>query len=359
MNRRERLRRCYFNEDLDRPAVYSRTGFPNGDSSYDELKAYLLCHTEQKGHWNGGVSSLPYPTESYTEPHSEAFTRRITILHTEAGDFQSSFLVSLEGSPGRHETFYLKSRDDAERYLTLPLPDPDIDVSSFAEAVAAIGDAGIVDVNLGLNPGGAVAQLFGSTAFAMMSTSDREILHALCERHTAAITNRLKVLITGGLGPYFTMSGQDYITPPLHGPGDFHDLNVRYDKQIIDLVHDAGGRVHFHCCGSIKNVFQGFLDMGADVLHPIEPPPMGDITASEAKEFSRGRLCLEGNIEINRMYECTPEEIRQETTALIHDAFGDRRGLIVCPSASPYIRGKGQICFPMFKAMIDTVIDGT
>jgi hypothetical protein len=48
MTRRERLRRCYFNEELDRPAVYSRTGFPKDDPTYDSLKAYLLRHTELK-----------------------------------------------------------------------------------------------------------------------------------------------------------------------------------------------------------------------------------------------------------------------------------------------------------------------
>ena len=45
MNRRERLRRCYSHEELDRPAVYSRTGYPSGDPSYDRLKAYLGAHS--------------------------------------------------------------------------------------------------------------------------------------------------------------------------------------------------------------------------------------------------------------------------------------------------------------------------
>jgi hypothetical protein len=359
MDRRERLRRCYFNEEIDRPAVYSRMGFPNDDPTYDELKAYLLAHTEQKRNWGGGVSSLPYPTESRTEPYSEDFARRVTTLRTENGDFQSSFLVSLNGLPGLHETFYLRSREDAERYLSLPLPDPEVDVASFPEAVAAVGDTGIVDVNLGFSPGGTVAQLFGSTTFAMMTLTDRDILHALCERHTTVIMNRLKVLIAGGVGPYFSTAGQEFVAPPLHGPGDFYDFNVKYDKQIIDLVHDAGGRVHVHCHGSIRNVFQGFLDMGADVLHPFEPPHLGDITASEAKALARGRLCLEGNIQINRMYECTPEEITEEIGALIRDTFDDRKGLIVCPTASPYIRGEGEACFPMYKAMVDTVIGWT
>jgi len=35
----------------------------------------------------------------------------------------------------------------------------------------------------------------------------------------------------------------------------------------------------------------------------------------------------------------------------------NHRGLIVCPTASPYIRGEGETCFPQFKAMIDTVLE--
>jgi hypothetical protein len=96
--------------------------------------------------------------------------------------------------------------------------------------------------------------------------------------------------------------------------------------------------------------------MGVNVLHPFEAPPMGDIEASEAKKLARGKMCLEGNIQINRMYEATPEEIIEETEQLIKTVFDDNKGLIVCPSASPYIRGEGETCFPQYKAMIDTVL---
>ncbi len=99
------------------------------------------------------------------------------------------------------------------------------------------------------------------------------------------------------------MAGEEYLVPPLHGPTDFCDFNVRYDKPIIDLIHDAGGRVHIHCHGSVKRVMAGFLDMEVDVLHPFEAPPMGDITPAEAKEVIRGRVCYEGNIQIHHMYE--------------------------------------------------------
>jgi hypothetical protein len=142
----------------------------------------------------------------------------------------------------------------------------------------------------------------------------------------------------------------------LHGPRDFADFNARYDRPIFDLVHDAGGRVHVHCHGSIAKVFDGFLEAGVDVLHPFEAPPMGDITAAEAKRRAAGQLCLEGNIQIADMYESTPEEIRRQTESLIAECFADRTGLIVSPTASPYIRGRGEQCFPQYKAMVDAVL---
>ncbi len=356
MNRRERLKRSYFYEELDRPAVYSRTGFPANDPSYDRLKAYLQEHTELKRGWSGAQFETAYPTEGYTEPCSDDFERRITVLHTPAGDLQCSALLSLKGQPGLHETFFLKTREDAEKYLSLPLPTIGGEVSSFFAAEAEIGDAGIVDVGLGFNPGGTVAELFGSEAFAIMSITDRDMVHALCRRQMEIVMNRLKFVLEHKVGPFFSMAGEEYIVPPLHGPRDFRDFNVKYDQPIIDLIHEAGGRIHIHCHGALKQIFQDFVEMRTDVLHPFEPPPLGNILASEAKEMARGRTCLEGNIQINRMYEATPTEIREETEQLIAVAFDDHRGLIVCPSASPYIRDAGEVCFPQYKAMIDTVL---
>ena len=357
MTRRERLRRCYLNEELDRPGVYSRTGFPANDPTYDRLKAYLQAHTELKQGWGSGNLETAYPTESHTQPLSEDFSRQVTVLHTPKGDLKSTRRVSLKGQPGMQESYFIKAPEDAEKYLSLPLPHIRRDVSSFFAAEAQVGDSGIVDVGLGTNPGGAVAVLCGSETFAIMSITHRDILHALCERQMQILMNRVKFLLDRKVGPFFSTLGQEYIVPPLHGNRDFYDFNVKYDKPIIDLIHDAGGRIHVHSHGSIRKVFQGFVDMGVDVLHPFEPPPLGDIAAAEAKALARGKMCLEGNIQIHHMYEFTPEALRQETGALIRDVFDDRRGLIVCPTASPYIRGQGETSFPQYKAMIDTVLE--
>jgi hypothetical protein len=251
----------------------------------------------------------------------------------------------------------LKSREDAEKYLALALPELHGDVSTHARLEREMGDAGIVQAYLAPNPGGSAVELFGSELFAIMSVTDRDVIHALCERRKDLLLKRVKFLLSQDVGPFFCLTGEEYIVPPLHGPRDFYDFVVKYDKPILDLIHEAGGRVHIHCHGSIKRVINGLAEMGTDVLHPFEPPPQGNITAAEAKAVARGRMSLEGNIQIDRMYRCSPEEIWRETLALIRDAFDDHRGLTVCPTASPYMRGKGEACFPAFKAMIDTVVD--
>ena len=195
MTRRERLRRCYFNHEVDRPAVYSRPWFPDDDPTYDRLRSYLHAHTELKSGWSGTQFEPGYPVETSTEPHSEDFERRIEILHTPKGDLRRSFFVSLKGQPGLHETFFVNSADDAETYLSLPVPKIGGDVSSFFAADADIGESGIVDVGLGFNPGGFVAELCGSENFALMSVTDRDVLRSLCERQMIIMLQRVKFLV--------------------------------------------------------------------------------------------------------------------------------------------------------------------
>lgn len=359
MTRRERLIRCYRHEEVDRPAVYTRVGYPQNDPTYDGLKAYMNAHTELKGGWSSSLLDSQPVVVTTTEPYNADFTRRVEILETPKGPLRRTHLVSLKGQPGLHETYFVNTPEDAERYLSLPIPTVGGDLSPFARAEAGIGEAGLVETSLGHNPGGYVAEMCGSENFAMLSVTDREFLHRLCERRMTILLNRLRYLLKNGIGPFFGMAGEEYVVPPLHGPADFADFNVRYDRPILEAIHEAGGRVHVHCHGPLRAVFRQFVDLGVDVLHPIEPPPQGNLEIGEAKAMARGRVCLEGNIQINRMYEAAPDEIRAETARLIGAAFDDRRGLIVSPSASPYIRGEGERCFPQYRAMVETVLGWT
>lgn len=357
MTSKERLTRCYFGQEIDRPGVYSRTGFPKNDPSYDKLKAYLWEYSDCKAGWSIANILTPYPTDVERRGYSAEYRQTITTLHTPAGDLTEIFFEGVNDKPGFCRKHFISEPKDIETYLSLPLPEVRGDTAGFFEAERNMDDRGIVEILLGSNPGGTAAELMDSENFAMFSITDRELLHVLCEREMKIKKMAIEFLLANRVGPFFSMLGEEYIVPPLHRSKDFYDFNVRYDKEILDLIHNGGGRVHIHCHGPLKTVLNGFIDMGADVVHPIEPPPMGNITAAEAKNILRGKVCIEGNIQISNMYEATPEQIASETRALIQDAFDDRKGLIVCPTASPYIPHAGLVCFDQYKAMVDTVLD--
>ncbi len=353
MNRRERLTRAFNHDEMDRPAVYSRTGFPRNDPTYDRLKAYLRETSELKTGLGLHPFEQAWPEQVRTEPVNDDYEREIRTLHTPAGPLTKTSLLSLKGQPGLHETYYLKTVEDAQAYLSLPVPAIAGDVASaYGKARAEVGEAGIVDVSLGRCAGCVPAELYGSETFAMMTITDREVLHALAEHQQKVLMSRLQFCIDAGVGSFFSMAGEEYVAPPLHGPADFDDFIVRYDREVIDRVHDAGGRFHVHCHGPVKKILPGFVESGVDVLHPIESPPLGNCTAAEARHIIGQNITIEGTIQISRMYEATPEEIRQETTQLIEEAFTDSRGPGASPTAPPYPRGEGRAASGRFRARV-------
>ncbi len=352
---RERLKRCFFRQEIDRPGIYFRMGIPRGDKTYDPFRKLVAKKCDLKYAWT--ASLVPnYKTIITQEPYSDDFEKQIMTMFTPKGKLTKVMLIGLKKQPGLMKKYLLETEHDIEKYLSLPLPTIKGDISFFFKLNKEVGERGIVDVSLGVNPAGVVVDLFGSELFALLSMENREVLHQLMEREMQIKINLVKFLFAEGIGPFFSMLGEEYIVPPMHSPKDFHDFNFRYDKPIIDLIHNNSGRIHIHCHGSVKKVLQDFIEMGIDVLHPLEAPPMGDVLAKEAKAVLKDKVCIEGNVQIADMYEKSREEIGAQVSALIEDAFYDNKGLIVCPTASPYIPNMSEKFFQNCQQMIETVL---
>ncbi len=57
------------------------------------------------------------------------------------------------------------------------------------------------------------------------------------------------------------------------------------------------------------------------------------------------------------MYRATSAEIRDMTLELMKDAFYDSRGLIVCPTASPYTPQIDGQALKNYETLIETVLN--
>jgi len=357
MTSRQRLDAAYRCRPTDRMPVFVRgvsaTSPPH--PSYAPLRK-LVCETcDLKWGWSVAEVFPPPPTTQRVEPHDDDFDLVTSVMPTPRGELVHQRLVGRHGQPGMTRKHWLAGRDDALKYMSLPPPEPTGDAGGFFSLREQVGERGIVEVRLrDMNPGGCVAALFGSQAFALLSIEDRALVHDLLEHVTRRTLRMLDWLLARGVGPYFAIAGQEYIAPPLHGPRDFWDFNIRYDRRIFARIRDAGGLVHVHCHGSLKGLLEGFAEAGANVLHPVEAPPMGNVAPAEAKAVLGGKVCIEGNIQVGDLFTLPPRAIERQVEALVRHAGPD--GLIVAPTASPYAPVATRRMLANYERMVRTAL---
>jgi len=94
-------------------------------------------------------------------------------------------------------------------------------------------------------------------------------------------------------------------------PDSFRELWMPRAQELLKLGTDAGLPLMFHSCGNLTDVMDSIvMEMGVDVLNPIEPYSM-DIYDIKARYGDK--LTLSGNIDIaGPLAFGTPEEVREE-----------------------------------------------
>ena len=148
------------------------------------------------------------------------------------------------------------------------------------------------------------------------------------------------------------MSGEEYVTPPLHSGKDFREFASEPEKEISRRLRDAGRLLHIHCHGPLTHVLEQFAELGTDCLHPLEAPPLGDVTLEDAKRRIGHRVCLEGNIQIGDIYAAPTEDIIAQVKRNIE--VTSCRGYILCPTASPHTAVLTDQTVKNYVAMVQT-----
>jgi uroporphyrinogen-III decarboxylase len=174
-------------------------------------------------------------------------------------------------------------------------------------------------------------RMMGSENFALWSFDRGGLMLEPIEIYAKRIQEQVKQVFESGLRPVFGWVGPELCIPPLMSPKAFDEYVFPFDKELCDLIHEGGGYAWVHCHGKMGPVLERFVEMGTDILNPIEPPPMGDVTLEEAFQVVGSRMGLEGNIQSHDLMTGTSESLE----AKIHEAIdaGSRDGhrFILCP----------------------------
>ena len=105
-------------------------------------------------------------------------------------------------------------------------------------------------------------------------------------------------------------------------------------KRVADLVHECGAKVFVHSDGAIAKIVQDFVDMGADMLDPVQwrLPDMG---VEKLKVQYGARLAFHGAIDNQKtMPFGTAEDVREEVRRNI-SVLGEGYVLGPCHAIQP------------------------
>jgi uroporphyrinogen decarboxylase len=86
-------------------------------------------------------------------------------------------------------------------------------------------------------------------------------------------------------------------------------------QRVFDEIHRAGKQVIFHSCGHVVGIIPDLIDLGLDVLDPVQPVAM-DIEGV-ARKFG-GKISFSGGIDDQRLEDYSPQEVRQAAKRAIN-----------------------------------------
>lgn len=365
MTSRERLITALRKGKPDRPPVFIRgvrwfEKPSHKDPSYDRLYEMVEARCDYIRFWSA-------PAGRFLNDHPDARTTSKLlrtdgdwevweiVLRTPKGDLVSVRRESRSGHPGLTEEFFIKSPADVEAFLSVPYDEPSPDTSSFFDLDRRLGDRGIVMCELS-TPASQIHSLLGSERQAYWWMDERSSLLLLRDVFRERFERFLEHLLDAGVGPVWGFTGPELASPPLLPPEGFRELVVNADGGGVGKVHSRGGVVRVHCHGGLRLILDGFHAMGVDALHPVESPPMGDITLMEFRERVGLDICIKGNIQVGEIMSGDAALVRSRVREAIETA-GREGAFILAPTASPYEPVLTDRAFAGYKAMIEEALD--
>jgi len=120
-------------------------------------------------------------------------------------------------------------------------------------------------------------------------------------------------------------------TGPILSPALWREFYKLHTKRCIDLAKEFGIRVMHHDDGAMRPFLPDLIDLGIDVLNPVQWVCPGMEMAALKRDFGN-RIAFHGGVENQRILPFgTPEEVRAEVRHCIDELASDGTGYILCP----------------------------
>ncbi|MHA2305104.1 MAG: uroporphyrinogen decarboxylase family protein [Candidatus Hodarchaeales archaeon] len=206
---------------------------------------------------------------------------------------------------------------------------------SLAKNFHKEGYAIIVDT-----PAGTVLEqavyLCGMEKFLMNIHGNPEFTETLVERVTTFTCEYWEELLTElGEWPTIAMLGDDYGMQDrmLISPSVWRRLIKPNLKRVVKSIKKtADVKVMLHSCGSILPIIPDLIEVGVDMLNPIQPRAK-DMDHGHLKAQFGDQICFHGGIDIQHVLpRGTPDEVQKEIERVTGSLGSNKTGYIFSPA---------------------------
>jgi uroporphyrinogen decarboxylase len=114
------------------------------------------------------------------------------------------------------------------------------------------------------------------------------------------------------------LGGQDRT---LFSPATYRALVRPLHRELFAFLHaHTDAKVFFHTCGAVRELIPDLIEIGVDVLNPVQVSAAGMDTASLKREFGRDLVFWGGGVDTQRVLGGgTPDEVRAEVRRRVGD----------------------------------------
>lgn len=153
------------------------------------------------------------------------------------------------------------------------------------------------------------------TDFYLNPDAVHALFQKLADFYKRMITRAKEELDLDGI---FTSDDLGTQTSTFFSPAIFDEFFYPYYKQVIDHIHSLGMHFWLHACGNIEAFIPRFIELGVDVLHPIQKHTMDEKKIAAAYG---DKIAIWAGFDVQQTIPYgTPEDVRREVRFLF-DAY--------------------------------------
>ena len=181
----------------------------------------------------------------------------------------------------------------------------------FVEVCHANNYASVVHTRCGIS---ATYLAMGFEHFFLQLMDDPDMVESLMKKYAEWTARNVPVFAEIGFDIIWTSDDVAGKAGPLVSPQLYEERFWPHVRKISDAIKATKMKWGFHTDGDIREVLDVMVDLGIDILNPIEPACL-DIV--EMKNRFKGTPKIAGNVEMDDLSRGTIEKVKQDVLYLL------------------------------------------